>query len=341
MPDHVGFEMSGPTLPDYSELQYILMEMHYDNPLYLSNITDNSGIRVYYTNKLRNQTAGLLDIGVAVAKTQFIPANIESFINYGYCTSKCTIESIPESGVNIFGSFLHAHTAGVSLILRHISYNGTELEPVEMNLNYDFDYQQTTLLLNEIKFIPGDQFILECEYNTQNRDSITWGGLSTNNEMCIVFLHVYPKPELHRCWSSHYPDDIEVFAAVSSVYEYVQDLDDFNYNISVKGALEWYQQLWDDHTFENRYQFCLNANQSHITSEQNRKFSVKELNNYTKYEYPVYCNETETDTDDSTNTIIEPTTTYSGLKNDATTYKMCGFVISSVIASCILFVNYN
>ena len=43
--------------------KYLFLEMHYDNPLMLDNITDDSGVRLYLTKQLREHELGILTVG--------------------------------------------------------------------------------------------------------------------------------------------------------------------------------------------------------------------------------------------------------------------------------------
>ena len=48
---------------------------------------------------------------------------------------------------------------------------------------------------------PGDHLLLECEYDTARRTAPTFGGLSTREEMCLVFVLYYPRAPLADCRS--------------------------------------------------------------------------------------------------------------------------------------------
>ncbi|XP_057383995.1 DBH-like monooxygenase protein 1 isoform X3 [Balaenoptera acutorostrata] len=64
----------------------------------------------------------------------------------------------------------------------------------------------------------GDNLITECRYNTKDRSWMTWGGLSTRNEMCLSYLLYYPRINLTRCASI--PDIMEQlqFIGVKEIY---------------------------------------------------------------------------------------------------------------------------
>ena len=97
----------------------------------------------------------------------------------GYCHADCTRQTLNESGVTVFGSFLHAHTTGTALSLRHIR-DGVELEPLEVNDHYDFDFQQTTMYSEHVTILPGDQFIVHCTFDTNDRDEMVLSGEATS-----------------------------------------------------------------------------------------------------------------------------------------------------------------
>ena len=58
-----------------------------------------------------------------------------------------------DDGIHVFSVFLHTHLAGVSVVLRHIR-NGTELPPIMADKSYDFNYQTTILLDQEVTVLP-------------------------------------------------------------------------------------------------------------------------------------------------------------------------------------------
>ena len=99
--------------------------------------------------------------------------------NYGYCSADCTEAGLPEDGVNVVGVVLHTHEVGAAIRFRHIR-NGVELKPIHQDLSYDFNYQQFFFFGDddEIKLLPGDQLMVECLYDTTEREDITFAGQS-------------------------------------------------------------------------------------------------------------------------------------------------------------------
>ncbi|XP_078700100.1 DBH-like monooxygenase protein 1 [Branchiostoma floridae x Branchiostoma belcheri] len=194
-PDHVGFSMGTADDPDY-----IMMEMHYDNPNRLSGVRDSSGLRFYYTPNVRQYDAGILDIGINSAPTLMIPPHAESFQTAGTCF--CLDDALQQEGhpINVFASMPHSHLAGIAVRTKLVR-NGVVQSYVGRDESYDFDLQEIRLLEPEVVVSEGDQLITECTYKTTDRTQTTFGGLSSREEMCLNFIQYYPRIKLARCYS--------------------------------------------------------------------------------------------------------------------------------------------
>ncbi|XP_035668392.1 DBH-like monooxygenase protein 1 homolog [Branchiostoma floridae] len=193
-PEHVGYPIG-----DEDDSGYVLMEMHYDNPLLTSGIQDSSGIRLTYTPELRDNDLGTLEVGVLVNKYHVVPPRVPEFTSAGFCNSQCLNAFLEEQGqpIHIIGVNLHSHLLGVKLNARLIR-DGVETDIVRDN-NYDFNLQFTRMLKEELTIYPGDILITECVYDSSHKDSIVYGGLGTPQEMCEGFFLYYPKFNLSRC----------------------------------------------------------------------------------------------------------------------------------------------
>ena len=110
------------------------------NPLKKSGLIDNSGFRMYYTPTLRELDVGTLSIGLNINPLgQWIPPGLPNAHQAAFMPSECSENGFPEEGIKIFGSMLHQHTIGSALNMRHIR-NGTELPPIDINLDYEFSF---------------------------------------------------------------------------------------------------------------------------------------------------------------------------------------------------------
>ena len=53
---------------------------------------DSSGIRLYYTNKPRQEDAAVLTLGHSVIGHMIIPPRVQRYAVHGFCSSNCTDE---------------------------------------------------------------------------------------------------------------------------------------------------------------------------------------------------------------------------------------------------------
>ncbi|XP_002721886.2 putative DBH-like monooxygenase protein 2 isoform X1 [Oryctolagus cuniculus] len=203
-PDDVGISIGTPLDP-----QWIRLEIHYSNFHNLPGLYDSSGIRVYYTSQLRKYDMGVLQLGFFTFPIHFIPPGAESFMSYGLCKTEKFEEmnGAPVPDIQVYGYLLHTHLAGRAL--QAVQYrNGTQLRTICKDDSYDFNLQETRDLPARVEIKPGDELLVECHYQTLDRDSMTFGGPSTVNEMCLIFLFYYPRNNISSCHG--YPDIIFV-----------------------------------------------------------------------------------------------------------------------------------
>ncbi|XP_031312202.1 DBH-like monooxygenase protein 1 isoform X2 [Camelus dromedarius] len=214
-PPHVGLSLGTPLDP-----HYVLLEVHYDNPTYKEGLIDNSGLRLFHTTDIRKYDAGVIEAGLWVSLFHTIPPGLPEFRSEGHCTLECleeALEAEKPSGIHVFAVLLHAHLAGRGIRLRHFR-KGEEMRLLAYDDNFDFNFQEFQYLKEEQTILPGDNLITECRYNTKDRARMTWGGLSTRNEMCLSYLLYYPRINLTRCASI--PDIMEQlqFIGVKEIY---------------------------------------------------------------------------------------------------------------------------
>ncbi|GAA6098113.1 DBH-like monooxygenase protein 1 homolog isoform X1 [Tachysurus ichikawai] len=197
-PQHAGMSIGTATDP-----VYVLLEIHYDNPSLQRSLVDNSGLRLFYTPKLRSYDAGVIETGVWVSLYHMLPPGMQDYVTEGHCMQECLQESLESempSGIQVFAVLLHAHLAGRAIRTRHFRQQ-VELPPLSSDDQFDFNFQEFQPLNPERQLLPGDSLITECIYNTEGRKNMTWGGLSTRDEMCLSFLLYYPRINLSRCES--------------------------------------------------------------------------------------------------------------------------------------------
>jgi hypothetical protein len=176
------------------------METHYNNEERKSGYVDSSGFRIVYTPVKRKYDGAILEVGALVGPWMLLPPGQNNIVSENVCPGTCTAAGLPKTGIKVFASMLHAHTAGRAIWVEHIR-NGVKLPNIDQNLNYDFNFQDSVFLRNEVTVLPGDEIRTFCEYDTSDRQVNTLGGEGTNDEMCLAFFLVYPRPQGTVCLS--------------------------------------------------------------------------------------------------------------------------------------------
>ena len=130
-----------------------MLETHYMNPQMDAFISDSSGLRLHYTDKLRTHDAGILSVGIDPNWRHIIPPGQPEVVSEGHCISDCTGHTIPNSGINIFAVIMHTHQLGRKVRLRQIR-SGEELPPIASDTNYDPSYQEYRKLQKPVRVYP-------------------------------------------------------------------------------------------------------------------------------------------------------------------------------------------
>ena len=179
-----------------------MLEIHYNNPGLKEGIKDSSGLRLYYTNDLRKYDVGVMEIGLEYSDKNSIPPKEAAFDLKSYCVSECTRIGLEDpSGITIFASQLHTHLTGIRVWTQHVR-GGMELQELNRDNHYSQHFQEIRLLKNPVRMLPGDSLVTTCRYDTRNRSNMTLGGFAISEEMCVNYIHYYPKIDLEVCKSS-------------------------------------------------------------------------------------------------------------------------------------------
>ncbi|KAG1652660.1 Dopamine beta-hydroxylase [Nymphon striatum] len=155
-----------------------------------------------------------------------------------------------EKGINIFASQLHTHLTGIQVYTKHIR-GGKELPELNRDNHYSTHFQEIRRLKKVVEVQPvvyeamstdmvymqcsfqvvvkvgkvpmtfkkGDALITTCKYRTQNRINVTLGGFSITDEMCVNYIHYYPKGNLEVCKSSIDTDSLMNYFKFMKSYE--------------------------------------------------------------------------------------------------------------------------
>ncbi|XP_009072224.1 PREDICTED: putative DBH-like monooxygenase protein 2, partial [Acanthisitta chloris] len=243
-PDEAAVSIGTPWDP-----QYIRLEIHYSNLDLLPGLIDSSGIRIYYTPELRKYDVGVLQTGVFIFPAHFIPPGAESYRSYGLCNSSQFDEMngmlVPD--LHVFAYLLHTHLSGRGV--KVVQYrNGEQLRIICEDNKYDFRLQEIRDTKEILTIKPGDEILTECNFQTLDRSGVTFGGLSTMNEMCLAFLFYYPRNNISSCMG--YPDILYVAHTVK------QEASD-----ALEGMMAMNFVDWDDDTVKIAEKAAKEANQ--------------------------------------------------------------------------------
>ncbi|KAM6975667.1 dopamine beta-hydroxylase [Tautogolabrus adspersus] len=204
-PPDAGLPMGG-----QGSSRFLRLEVHYHNPLLISGRRDSSGIRLHYTPSLRRYDAGIMELGLVYTPIMAIPPKQHAFYLSGYCTSKCTKTALPPGGIYVFASQLHTHLAGRG-VRTVLVRGGKELEVVQEDQHFSTHYQTIRVLRKMANVLPGDVLITKCTYNTEDRSKPTVGGFGIMEEMCVNYIHYYPRTKLELCKSHVDPEYLQKY----------------------------------------------------------------------------------------------------------------------------------
>jgi hypothetical protein len=165
----------------------IALQLHYNNPQLLKGQKDSgSGLRIYYTSKLRKHDIGMLTL------TQFLldipPGKASVPATPTTCPGSCTKRLNKE--VKLVSGFFHMHGLGKSAIARRFR-GGKELPILDQLHSFDYDFHGPRPLVSQV-ILPGDDLTLQCTFDSTSRTSTTGMGASTQAEMCFYWLMYYP-----------------------------------------------------------------------------------------------------------------------------------------------------
>ncbi|CAF1140454.1 unnamed protein product [Rotaria sp. Silwood1] len=187
LPEEAGYPVGG----DFP-IKYYMVNIHYNNPNRLSDRTDSSGLRLYIGKELRQYDLGVLALGTKPSPAALaIPPKVERFIVDSYCSATATT-NFPKEGITVISAIPHIHMPGRRVWTKLIR-NKTAVQYLPDRGAFEFHYQYEYRLPQPIKLYRGDELATRCIYNTMNKNTITLGGKSTKDEMCLHVMKYYPR----------------------------------------------------------------------------------------------------------------------------------------------------
>ena len=113
MPQQAGVAFGG------SQPSYVQLQLHWTNVGLRKDYIDTSGVRVYYTAKLRPHRMGTFWLG---QQNLEIPPQRPSTISASTCSADCTRALLDQGPVYFTSAFSHMHFLGKSLLVDHPAF---------------------------------------------------------------------------------------------------------------------------------------------------------------------------------------------------------------------------
>jgi len=196
-PSEAGYRLDPTDKPNY-----ILFEIHYDNPDLNNDIIDDSGVSFYLTETLRKHDLGCLVLGsLGIPFSIQIPPKSNKLEFKSTCYPQCSEKFISNDGIYAVSSLLHTHLTGRSVKITLVR-NGVEIQELFANPTYDFNYQflmdiEPVKILKVTNifytfhysfkyYLQGDALITTCSYDSNNRENFTYVSL-----IKIIYFYLF------------------------------------------------------------------------------------------------------------------------------------------------------
>jgi len=191
IPEEAGYRVGN----DEAAPKFLILQMHYDNPMKKSGFYDSSGLRLFLTDKLRPNDAGFMFFGVPGQYIN-IPPHQDNWHQAGICDVTNGIKNFPGEKLHVFSYLCHEHLLGKQMWTEVIR-NNEKFAELGRELNYNFNNQRFIPISFDI--LPGDQLITRCVWSSTHKNVTTFGGESTRDEMCIQAILYYPSAKRRYC----------------------------------------------------------------------------------------------------------------------------------------------
>ena len=191
LPSHVSIPLIDEFDKRLETAPRITLETHYTNPSNAS-LVDNSGLRFFLVPP--REFAGDTFMGGSVMRHGLEPGKhlVERF---GLCR-------VPTQAgrIHVFGYMRHAHRRGRQLYsfgARPVSgAKATYTRLYNMSTPdapFDYNLQTVQMLPKEHVYEPNDVIVTQCNYDTSKDTERVRFGVSTDDEMCLMYTYYYPR----------------------------------------------------------------------------------------------------------------------------------------------------
>ncbi|XP_060064280.1 DBH-like monooxygenase protein 1 homolog [Ylistrum balloti] len=175
-----------------------ILQYHWNNPERRSDYTDSSGLKLYYTPNRRLHDATVLQVGSEYLE---IPPGEESVSAESWCSNECTSRYL-FGPIYVTRAINHMHHIGRKQSLQQYR-KGVWIRNITNDERFEYDAYRPFEYSPPLEILPGDDLKTTCTYRSVGRDKTTFKGDGTGDEMCYVFLSVYPAENVQEnsCFS--------------------------------------------------------------------------------------------------------------------------------------------
>lgn len=181
MPPDVGLELREGTGDEY-----LILQLHYNNPMGHADVLDHTGVELCTTDTPRAQAAGVLALGTTRLN---IPPRSSDVSMTGTCPSLLT--NLLSAPLHVISSGPHMHQLGRRFVTDLLP-GGTGAPENMVTIDAWNFGDQIAYTYDPPRIInPGDALRTTCTYSNPGADTVSFGE-RTEDEMCFNFMMVYP-----------------------------------------------------------------------------------------------------------------------------------------------------
>ncbi|XP_063420677.1 DBH-like monooxygenase protein 1 [Mytilus trossulus] len=170
-----------------SGFQTAALQIHWNNRNRIPNMTDSSGLELFYTPNLRQYEAGMFAVGQEYLN---IPPRVPNISFRSSCSSACTEVMFPK-GVFITRAVNHMHYKGIQQNIE-IYRGNKKIRDITHEEEYTYDKPVFYQFDPPIRIRPGDEIRTTCTYSSLSSNETIFFGEGTSDEMCYGFITYYP-----------------------------------------------------------------------------------------------------------------------------------------------------
>ncbi|XP_041355564.1 dopamine beta-hydroxylase-like [Gigantopelta aegis] len=175
-----------------NSFRFFALQIHWNNANHIQNSTDSSGMRIFYTKRLRQFDAGNVQIGQNDLE---IPPGSAHHSEVGGCSGRCTKKLLPHP-IYLTRTYIHMHYLGSSGKLE-LYRHGRLVSDVATDAPYVYSQSPIHNHQPPVLVLPGDELRLTCVFDTKTGDKYrtkpVYFGEGSNAEMCYAFVTYYPR----------------------------------------------------------------------------------------------------------------------------------------------------